>query len=90
MAVRQGRGPLEGRARLRLGGPSARQGGVPVPHNTAPFSLGGHPRGVAGMGPGLTRTGGGGGGLQAYFKANCGTAVASMVSLVEAWGKGQD
>ena len=39
---------------MRLGGPGARQGRVPVPHSTAPFSLGGHPRGVAGMGPGLT------------------------------------
>ena len=55
MAVRQGREPWEGRARVRLGGPGARQGRVPVPHSTAPFSLGGHPRGVAGMGPGLTR-----------------------------------
>ena len=61
MAVRQGREPWEGRARVRLGGPGARQGRVPVPHSTAPFSLGGHPRGVAGMGPGLTREGGGGG-----------------------------
>ena len=32
---------------------------MPIPHSTAPFSLGGHPRGVAGMGPGLTRYGGG-------------------------------
>ena len=47
---------------MRLGGPGARQGRVPVPHSTAPFSLGGHPRGVAGMGPGLTRAGGGRGG----------------------------
>ena len=46
---------------MRLGGPGARQGRVPVPHSTAPFSLGGHPGGVAGMGPGLTRWGGGGG-----------------------------
>ena len=61
MAVRQGREPWEGRARVRLGGPGARQGRVPVPHSTAPFSLGGHPRGVAGMGPGLTRKGRGGG-----------------------------
>ena len=60
MAVRQGREPWEGRARVRLGGPGARQGRVPVPHSTAPFSLGGHPRGVAGMGPGLTRLGRGG------------------------------
>ena len=60
MAVRQGREPWEGRARVRLGGPGARQGRVPVPHSTAPFSLGGHPRGVAGMGPGLTRGGWGG------------------------------
>ena len=36
----------------RLG---ARQGRVPVPHSTAPITLGGCPRGVAGMGPGLTR-----------------------------------
>ena len=43
----------------RLG---ARQGRVPVPHSTAPITLGGCPRGVAGMGPGLTRAGGGGGG----------------------------
>ena len=40
----------------RLG---ARQGRVPVPHSTAPITLGGCPRGVAGMGPGLTRGGGG-------------------------------
>ena len=52
--MRQGREPLEGRARVRLGGPGARQGRVPVPHSTAPFSLGGHPWEVAGMGPGLT------------------------------------
>ena len=64
MAVRQGREPWEGRARVRLGGPAARQGRVPVPHSTAPFSLGGHPRGVAGMGPGLTRTGEGGEGVK--------------------------
>ena len=54
MAVRQGREPWEGRARVRQGGPGARQWRVPVPHSTAPFSLGGHPRGMAGMGPGLT------------------------------------
>ena len=41
----------------RLG---ARQGRVPVPHSTAPITLGGRPRGVAGMGPGLTWGGGGG------------------------------
>ena len=56
---------------MRLGGPGARQGRVPVPHSTAPFSLGGHPRGVAGMGPGLTR--GGGGGHWGYLELGPGT-----------------
>ena len=36
---------------------------MPVAHSTAPFSLGGHPRGVAGMGSGLTSGGGGVGGV---------------------------
>ena len=40
----------------------ARQGRVPVPHSTAVITLGGRPRGVAGMGPGLTRGGAGGAG----------------------------
>ena len=55
---------LEGRARLWRGGLGARQGRLPVPHSTAPLSLGGHPWGVAGMGPGVTRGGGGGGVLR--------------------------
>ena len=50
----------------------ARQGRVPVPHSTAPITLGGCPRGVAGMGPGLTRAGGGGGG----WRTDAGVDVA--------------
>ena len=45
----------EGRVWVSLGGWGGRQGRVPVPHSTAAFSLGGCPRGVAGVGPGLTR-----------------------------------
>ena len=56
IAVQEGATRSDGcmveRGRLR-----ARQGRVPVPHSTATITLGGCPRGVAGMGPGLTRQG---------------------------------
>ena len=78
MAVRQGREPWEGRARVRLGGPGARQGRVPVPHSTAPFSLGGHPRGVAGMGPGLTRLVVGGAGVGVALAGGLGVPVGRV------------
>ena len=45
----------EGRAWASVGGWGGRQGRVSVPHSTVPFSLGGCPQGVAGVGPGLTR-----------------------------------
>ena len=59
IAVRRGRNPatLWDGCRVELGQRGAQQGRVPVPHSTAPITLGGLPQGgvgVTGMGPGLT------------------------------------